>query len=148
MGAYECIAIPTNEAKRRMARGDAYGTSFIIRYFGITDGGHDPSDPRLAMAIDPASTTMPGGAPLFGPEPIDDVIWKTDFCPVYVCSILQGEYAGGMSSIGLFAQIVYVDPSDPDPPAMGYTFLAAVCNRPLLNLTSIDAPTFNVTIFY
>jgi hypothetical protein len=146
--AYECIAIPTNEARRRRARSDTYGTSYAVKYFGLTAGGHDPLDSRVAIAVDPAATTMPGGAPLFGPEPIDGVIWKSDYCPAYQCRVLQGEYVGGVSSIGLWAEIVFVHPSDPDPPIVGYNFLYAVCNRPLLNLVSADAPEFHVTVFF
>ncbi len=146
--AFECIAIPTNEAKQRIALMTMYGTSFRVKYFGITDAGHDPNDPRIALAVDPADTQMPGGTPLFGPEPVDDYVLRSDYCPVYVCKILTGEYVGEMSSIGLFAEIVYVDPSDPDPPSLGYQFLYAVCNRPLLVLIGIDEPTFNVTVFF
>jgi hypothetical protein len=146
--AYECIAIPTNEAKQRISLMTMYGTSFRVDYFGITDGGHNPSDPRTALAVDPSDPQMPGGAPLFGPELIDDKILRADYCPTFVCKILKGEYTGDMSSIGLFAEIVYVDPSDPDPPTLGYQFLYAVCNRPLLVLIGQDAPTFNVTVFF
>jgi hypothetical protein len=146
--AYEIIAIPTNEAKRRRARSDTYGTAYKVKYFAITAGGHDPNDPRVAIAVDPASTTMPGGAPLFGPEPIDGVVWKSDFCPAYRCRVESGEYTGGVSSVGIFAEVVYVDPSDPDPPALGYTFLFAVANRPLLNLVSADSVEFSLTVFY
>lgn len=146
--AYECFAIPTNECKLRESRMRAYGTSFRIKYFGVSDQGHDPNDPRVALAVDPSATTMPGGAPLFGPEPIDSVVWRSDFCETYICKILPGEYQGEISSIGLFAEIVYVDPSDPDPPTIGYQFLAAVCNRPLLVLTSNDSPEFDVSLFY
>jgi hypothetical protein len=146
--AYECIAVPTNEAKQRISLMTMYGTSFRVDYFGITDKGHDPNDPRIALAVDPSDTQMPGGTPLFGPEPIDDKILRADFCPTFVCKILQGEYTGSMSSIGLFAEIVYQDPSDPDPPALGYQFLYAVCNRPLFVVIGQDAPTFNVTVFF
>lgn len=146
--AYEIIAIPTNEAKRRRARGDTYGTAYKVKYFAVTAGGHDPNDSRIAVAVDPAATTMPGGAPLFGPELIDGVIWKSDFCPAYRCRVESGEYVGGVSSVGLWAEIVYVDPSDPSPPALGYTFLFAVANRPLLNLVSVDFVEFSLTVFY
>lgn len=146
--AFECIAVLTNEAKRRIGQNNLYGTSFRVDYFGLSDGGHNQLDPSIALAIDPASTTIPGGTLLFGPEPIDDKQQTTDFCPVFVCRVLQGEYQGYMSSIGLYAEIVYVDPTDPDPPSIGYQFLYAVCNRPLLALTSVDEPTFNVTVFF
>lgn len=146
--AYECIAIPTNEARRRRARSDTYGTSYIVKYFGLTAGGHDPLDSRIAIAVDPAATTMPGGAPLFGPELIDGVTWMSDFCPKYICRVQTGEFAGGVSSIGLWAEIVYIDPSDPDPPLLGTVWLYAVCNRALLNLVSADSAEFGMTVFF
>ena len=146
--AFECIAVPTNAAKRYIALNGMYGSSAIVKYFGITDGGHNQLDPSIALAVDPSDPEMPGAPPLFGPEPIDDKILQSDFCPVYVCKILAGEYSGFMSSIGLYAEYVYIDPSDPDPPTIGDQFLYAVCNRPLLTLTNVDAPTFNVTVFF
>ena len=148
MGAYECIAIPTNEAKKYIARMRAYGTSYRFVSFGVNSGGHDPLDPRVSLAVDPTATVMPGGPPLFGPEPIDSITWRNDFCETYVCKILPGEYQGEVSSIGLWAEIVYLGPSDPLPPALGYQFLAAVCNRPLLVMTGVDSEEFDVTLFF
>jgi hypothetical protein len=146
--AFECIAILTDEAKRRTGRNHLWGTAFMAKYFGLSDGGHNPLTPSIALTVDPSSATIPGGTLLYGPEPITDKKQTTDFCPLFICSIPQGEYQGYVSSIGIYAEIVYIDPSDPDPPTLGYQFLYAVCNRPLLALTGLDEPTFNVTVFY
>lgn len=146
--AFECIAIPTNETKRRKSFEDLYGTSFRVKYFGLSASGHNPTTPSVALVVDPSATTMPGGAPLFGPAPITGYRYLTDFCPSFICKLQAGEYQGYVSSIGLFAEIVYVDPSDPSPPSVGYTFLYAVCNRPLVSLTNVDAPEFDVSLYF
>lgn len=146
--AFECIAIPTNEAKRRLALMTMWGTAFRVKYFGLSDGGHNQLDPSIALAIDPSSQTIPGGVDLFGPEPVDDYTWQSDFCPIYVCRVLTGEYQGFVSSIALYAEIVSIGVEDPDPPSLGDSFLYAVCNRPLLSLTNVDEPTFDVTVFF
>lgn len=146
--AFECIAIPTNEAKRRRAFADMWGTSFRVKYFALSASGHNPLSPNIALTVDPSATVIPGGAPLYGPASITGYEYLTDFCPRFVCGLLAGEYQGYVSSIALYGEIVYIDPSDPDPPSIGYTFLYAVCNRPLVTLTSDDDPTFVVTLFF
>lgn len=149
--AIETKVALTTEAKRRTGEMWAYGTSFQVNYFAISAGGHDPTDPTMALAIDPASPTMPGTI-LFGPEPIDSVEWGSDTCPTFVCTIDQGEYSGDLSSVGLFAEIVADPiprpPGAPAAPAIGYQFLFGVYNRPLLVLTATDGPTdFKLTPF-
>lgn len=146
--AFECIAIPTNEAKRRMSLMTMWGTAFRVKYFSLSAGGHNQLDPSIALAIDPSSQVIPGGVELFGPEPVDNYIWQADFCPIYVCKVLAGEYQGYMSSIALYAEITCIGVEDPDPPLLGDQFMYAVCNRPLLALTNVDEPTFHVTVFF
>jgi hypothetical protein len=145
--AYEAQALVTSLAKQRTAQMWAYGTSFMVKYFEFSAGGHDPSDDTTALAPDPAATAL-SGTVLFGPEQIDSLEWNSISCPTFVCVIEQGEYAGELSSIGLIAEIVYVGGTDPDPPVVGTQFLFAVYNRPKLILTSTDGPTtFKLTPF-
>lgn len=145
--AYESKALVTNLAKQYTARCWAYGTSYRVKYFEFSAGGHDPSDDTTALAPD-AGATILNGTVLFGPEAIDSLEWDSVTCPIFVCTIEQGEYAGDLSSIGLIAEFVYVDPSDPDPPVLGTQFLFAVYNRPRLILTASDGPTtFKLTPF-
>jgi len=148
--AYEAQISVTNIAKQYTAQGWAYGTSFIVKWFQISDGGHDPSDPTTALAVDPAATVMPGDPPTFGPEPIDDIEWQTISCPTFVCTINQGEYTGGLSSIALVAEIIDAGISRPSgapaAPSVGDTFLFGIYNRPLLIITATDGPvTFKLT---
>lgn len=145
--AFASKALVTTLAKKNTARMWAYGTSFRVKYFEISAGGHDPTDPTTALAADAAATSTPGTV-LFGPEPIDSVDWESIIRPVFVCTLEQGEYTGELSSVGLIAEFVYVDASDPDPPIVGEQFLYAIYNRSRINLTSTDGPTtFNLMPF-
>lgn len=149
--AIETKVALTTEAKRRTGEMWAYGTSFQVKYFVFSAGGHDPTDPTMALAIDPAATTLPGSI-LFGPEPIDDVVWGSDTCPTFVARLDQGEYSGDMSSLGLVAEIVADPiprpPSAPPAPLIGYQFLFGVYNRPLMIITDTDGPIeFHLTPF-
>jgi len=148
--AFEAFAVVTNEAKQRNGEMWAYGTAFIVKYFSISNGGHDPADPTFALAVDPAATTMPG-AILFT-DPITSITWYNDLCPTFVCTLHKGDLVGSMSSVALFAEIVYqgiARPAGAPPvPALGYQFLYGVYNRPQLNLTATDGPTvFELTPF-
>lgn len=105
--AFEAKALITNLAKQRIAEMWAWGTAYQVKYFEVSAGGHDPLDPTTALAADPAATSIPGTV-LFGPEPIDAIEWETATCPVFVCTIQQGEYTGELSSVGLIAEVVYV----------------------------------------
>lgn len=143
--AFTSIAVITNEAKRRIAEMWISGKSYQVKYFALTSGGHDPNDPTIALAIDPASTTMPGSPPFFGPEPIDSITLVSDFCPVFECVVKTGEVVGIVSSVGLFAEIVY-SPT-PGDPEVGTTFLFAVHNRPQVVFTPSDSAVFNINVF-
>lgn len=144
--AYEALCIPTNYYKQILSTFSTTGSGYKIKYFGISASGHDPNDPSIALAVDPSATVMPGGAPLFGPELIDEYKFQADYCAVYVARIEESEYIGDLSSIGLFAEVTaQLDPSDPP---VGTQFLAAVYNRPLLSIISIDSPVFDCTIIF
>lgn len=105
--ANESKALVSTIAKQRLAEMLAYGTSYQVKYFEVSAGGHDPTDPTTALAADASWTEIPGVV-LFGPEPIDSIEWETATCPIFVCTIDQGEYTGDLSSVGLVAEIVYV----------------------------------------
>jgi hypothetical protein len=143
--AFSSIALLTNEAKRRIADMWMTGKSYQVKYFALSSGGHEPTDPTVAKAIDPSSTVMPGDPPLFGPEPIDEITLVSDYCPVFVCRVQAGEVVGYVSCVALFAEIVYSpDPADPE---LGTTFLFAVHNRPALIFTNIDSAEFAINVF-
>jgi hypothetical protein len=142
--AFEGLAVLTNEAKRRIVDMWEFGKSYQVKFFAVSAGGHDPSDPETAVAVDPASTDMPGVI-TFGPENIDNIERKSDDCPVFVCRIEPGELTGSISSVGLFAEIVFngTDPIN----ELGVTFLYAVYNRPLFPSTGTDQLEFRISVF-
>jgi len=143
MASFEPLAIITNEAKRRTASMWLTGKSFRVKYFAVSAGGHDPTDPTVALAPDPAALIMPG-TPFFGPEPIDSYEITSDFCPKFICRIEENEVSGSVSSVGLYGEIVYSPtPADPE---LGLIFLFAVYNRPVLNLAG-DAAQFEIDVF-
>jgi len=138
--AFEANALITSLAKQYIAEMWVYGVSYQVKYFEVSAGGHDPNDPTTALAADPSATTIPGTT-LFGPEVIDSYEFETAQCPVFVCTIEQGEYTGELSSVGLIAEILSAGTGHPDPPVVGTQFLYALYNRPRVNLTSTDGPT-------
>lgn len=149
--AYEAFAVITNEAKQRTGEMWAYGTSFQVKYFSVTNGGHDTADPTTALSVDPSATTMPGTVLLT--DPITSITWYNDLCPTFICTLHKGDLVGGLSSVGLIAEIVYAGivprpAGSPPVPLVGYQFLYAVYNRPQLLLTATDGPTvFELTPF-
>lgn len=142
--AFDSIAVLTDEAKRRMGEGWVTGKSFIVKYFSLSGGGHNPLDPTVALAVDPTLTTM-RGAVIFGPESIDNYEFAADNCPIFICNILPGEVIGAVSSLGLWGEIVYVPPGDTEP--VGTRFLFAIHNRPLVVFTGSDSAEFRVNVF-
>lgn len=143
--AYTSIGLLTNEAKRRIAEMWMTGKSYQVKYFALSSGGHEETDPTIAKAIDPAATVMPGDPPIFGPEPIDEYRLVSDYCPVFVCKVQPGEVVGIVSSVALFAEIVYSPIVD--DPELGTLFLFAVHNRPALIFTGIDSADFEINVF-
>jgi len=142
--AYDSIAVITNEGKRRIGEMFVSGKSYKVSYFSITSGGHNPADPTVALAVDPNATDL-DGANLLGPKPIGSIEYVSDFCPVFVCPVIAGELIGSVSSIGLWAELVYVPPGDPEIP--GTQFLFAIHNRPLIVFTGSDSAEFRISIF-
>jgi hypothetical protein len=142
--AYDSIAVITDEAKRRMGESWVTGKSFKVKYFSISSGGHNPLDPTVALAVDPTQTEMQG-AVLLGPAPIDGYEFSSDNCPIILCNVLPGEIIGAVSSLGLWAEVEYVPPGDPEP--VGTRFLFAIHNRPLVVFTGSDSAEFRVNLF-
>jgi len=145
--AFDSKALILTQAKVRQADQWEYGTSFQVKYFVISAGGHDPTDPKTALAPDASAVSIPG-LTLFGPKPISSVTRESAICPTFNCTLDQGEYSGELSSIGLIAEVVYIGPEHPTPPLIGDQFLFALNNRPRLNIAATDGPiNFPITPF-
>lgn len=133
--ADELIAVQSNTARTWNAKRNAYGYGYKVTRFVTGSNGHNPSNPRLPIAPDPeragcycgsdAITTADGC--LFS-DFIDEVVFTTPYCPVYVCVLESGESIGVVSSICLIAEIT-CSPI-PDDPLIGTEFLYATVNMP------------------
>jgi len=147
--ALEVLAVVTNVGKQRMARQLAFGTSFKIDVFSAGGDGHDPSNPSVALTPQPDQTSLTG--PL-GDERVkkfidpSQVSFDSDTCPVFDIVVEKTDQPGDYSSYRLIGRIVYVDPDDPSPPAIGQEFLFAVANTPLKVKTDLDEFTVRMRI--
>jgi len=143
--AFEIIAVVTNEGKRRMAQAIATAKCFAVNTFAVSSFGHDPANPTLALSPDPAQLEcVPGGVPLFGPEPIDSYTYVGTHCPEFSCTVEEGEAVGVISSVCLLGTIQCSPiPLDPE---LGLSFLFAVANMPYWAKTDQDSRTWKITI--
>lgn len=122
-----------------------HGYGFKVGYYVLGAGGHDPGNPTITL---PLATDVPQ-LPLqfFGPEPIDTRELISPTCPKFTCVVQPGEAVGGISNLGLIAEITYIPPGSPsDAPNLGDTFLYALTNFPLRFKVSSSRETFTVTI--
>jgi hypothetical protein len=122
-----------------------YGYGFRVDYFVLGAGGHDPGNPTIALPLDTDVTELPGQ--FFGPEPIDVKELVTATCPRFICIAQPGEAVGGISNLGLIATVLSVPSGSPvDAPAVGSTFLYAICNFPLRYKVSASRETFTISV--
>lgn len=121
------------------------GQCFVLKYFCIGAGGHDPAT-GLPVVPDPTLTELPipkftdlkaitsngGSANIVGPRVIE-------FNLVLIPGIATGE----MSSVGLYGEITSVaDPAD--IALVGQTFLHSIANFSLQN--KLDSETKTITL--
>lgn len=122
-----------------------YGYGFRLDYFVVGSGGHDPTDPTIALPLNTDVTELP--SQFFGPEPIDVKELITPTCPRLTCIIQPNEGVGGISNLGLIATIQSVPEGSPvDAPEVGSTFLYAIVNFPLRYKVSASKEIFSISI--
>ncbi len=142
--AFTVIATVTDAGRNRIADSLRTGKSFVINRFSVSDGGHSPSDPTVAIAPDPTAVLCPSGTTSYGPVAINASTLVSAFCPQFTCVLNLGDANGPISSLCLFAEFVYSEtPGDPD---IGQSFLFAVANFPLKTKTPADVFSFNALI--
>lgn len=140
--SFETKALITDNARQRIAEGWATGKSFAVVGFSLGSAGHDPFDPRTALAPDPSLMDCPSVA--FGPKAIASFSYANDTCPVFECRLEFGEAVVEYSSLCLIAQILYSPvPGDPE---VDTTFLFAVVNFPLRSKTDLEELVINVGV--
>ncbi len=142
--ALNVTATITDSGKRRISEAMRTGKSFVVDAFSVTDGGHSPSDPLVALAANPEAITCPEGTTSFGPVPINASTQISAFCPQFTCVLDYGDANGPFSSVCLWATFNYSPVlGDPD---VGQSFLFAVANMPLNVKTAASQVIINVTI--
>ena len=135
----------TDKGRQLEAQQTVYGYGFKINKFVLGSGGHDPSDPLVALPLNLEVTELPKQT--FGEEPIDTVGLVTVTCPKFICVVQSGEAIGGISNLGLIATILFVpDDAPSSAPEIGSTFLYAMTNFPLRTKTALTKETFNVLL--
>ena len=140
--SFETKALLTDGARQRIAEGYATGKSFAVVGFSLGNAGHDPLDPRTALAPDPSLMDCP--SVVFGPKAITSFNYANDTCPVFECRLEFGEAVTEFSSLCLIAQIVYSPiPNDPE---VNDTFLFAVINFPLRPKSDLEELVINVGV--
>lgn len=105
----DIIVSLTNTARKYEAQGLLYGYGFRIDYFSVGSGGHDPSNPTLALPLDLDVTDLPGQ--FFGPQPIDSGMLVSPTCPQWTCVLQPGQGVGQISNFALLATVTFIPQS-------------------------------------
>lgn len=142
----------TDRGRAAFADMTVRGTSFIVRFFDVGNGGHDVGNPIVALTPDTSLADLPGKT--FGPEDIDESGLPNDlFTPEFLCILQQNEAVGELSNIGLVAQYTgsqeNVDAGfAPSVGVAGDTFLFALGNFPLRVKVDTEVVEFLVSIIF
>lgn len=135
----------TRKGRELEAQQLLYGYGFKISNFVLGAGGHDLGNPTIALPLTVDSEVL--ASQFFGPEPIDSIELVSPTCPKFTCVVQPGQAVGGISNLGLIAEITHVPVGSPtSAPAVGDTFLYALTNFPLRFKVSSSRETFTVTI--
>jgi len=140
--AQAIIATITDTARTRFAEMLQIGRSFTITDFVTGSGGHDFSDPAVALTPDPTVTTLPLQS--FGPKAITSKTLISPFCVSYLADLDLLEGVGPISNIGLIATFLF-SPIGGDP-LVGTTFLFSIANTPLAIKTDSETRSINIEV--
>lgn len=135
----------TNIGAQKTGEQLTLGRCFMVKYFMIGSGGHDPST-NLAIVPDPTLTELPS------PKFSDPVLIPTGSAyqvgprqTQYKITLGAGVASGAMSSVGLYAEIVsVVNPNDAS--LIGTKFLYAVMNFNLYNKPDDEPRVLTLTL--
>jgi hypothetical protein len=116
----------TTQGREFEAQQLLYGYGFMVNFFVLGAGGHDPQNPQNALPIRPDVTSLPGQ--FFGPQPIDSASLLNTTCPQFVCIAQPGDAVGIISNIGLIGTVMYV-------PGASFSFLPGDVDTTLHTIT-------------
>jgi len=96
------VAVLCNSGRAAVSIMLQTGRVFLITNFAVSDGGHDPLNPNLALAPDPTLTALPSlpGDPVYT-EPITSISAVSQYCVQYTCDLPAGTVTGPLSNLGL-----------------------------------------------
>ena len=134
----------TNEGRKKLANMMVQGKSFILEQFVSGEGGHDPSNPTVALTPDVSAISL--YLQTFGPKDIFSKSLVTNFQAKLICKLASAEAVGVLSNIGLIARINY-SPTAGDP-ELNTKFLFAIANMPMQNKLAGEEKEFQLTINY
>lgn len=136
------VAAITDVGRSKFADMLANGRSFTITSFVTGQGGHDTSDPQVALTPDPTVLTLPQQT--FGPKAVTNKTLLTTTCVQYTCDLSNLEAVGELSNIGLIGTVIF-SPILGDP-LVGTTFLFALGNMPLSVKTDAETKEFQISV--
>lgn len=149
--AISVIAALTDLGRNRIADMIVNGRGFQVVEFVVGGGGHDPSDPTVALSPNPAVIALPDQT--FGPKVLASASLVTPFCPQYTALLDYTEANGNLSNFGLIARINYspipadnISVEDGGTGLVGSKFLFAIGNAPLKVKTDADQIQIQITL--
>ena len=142
--AQAIIAAITDSGREKFASMLSVGRAFTITDFVSGEGGHDQTDPSIALTPDPSVTTLPSAS--FGPKAITSKSLISPFCVEYICDLDYTDAVGPLSNFGLIATFTY-SPIPADP-LVGTTFLFAIANTPLSIKTDSESKSLRLQITF
>jgi len=142
--SYNVLALLTNIGKHYIAESLTTGRPVHVKYFSIGKLGHDPDDPKTALAPDPA-IEEPNGV-VFGPKAVSSYYLLDRYTPVWVCTIERGDLIAETSSIFLLADVEGEGPYGYPYPDQNVSIVLGVANYPLKVIVDNDRVEFHVAL--
>jgi hypothetical protein len=142
--AQAIVAAITDTGRAKLAEMLAVGRAFTITDFVSGSGGHDISDPSIALTPDVSATTLPSQS--FGPKAVTSKSLISPYCVEYICDLDYTDAVGELSNFGLIATFTF-SPIPADP-LLGTQFLFCIANTPLSVKTDSEVKSVRMSIQY
>lgn len=140
--ATSILATVTTKGREMIVEHLLNGTAFRVDKFSIGNGGHDTSNPNVALTPDVSLTTVPGE--FFGPVMIDNTTTVNPQTPRFDAILTESEGVGEISVLGLFITVISVTGNS--TVNVNDSFLFAIANLPLQIKTGLETKEFRTEI--